>query len=100
MYYTNISFCLRGTCCYRDPNWCDQPTLQALKAKFNASMHRAADESFSLQETLDRLSESIADKVEELDNSEASIRKLSNQHCEEKNVRGFERRFSIVYSNC
>ncbi|KAL1915715.1 uncharacterized protein VTP21DRAFT_6474 [Calcarisporiella thermophila] len=63
-----------------------KPILQKLRVNFNTALHKTQEESFHLQDIVDRLSEQVSDKVEELSRLEGRVRHLTQQYTEEREV--------------
>ncbi|ORX94356.1 hypothetical protein K493DRAFT_203556, partial [Basidiobolus meristosporus CBS 931.73] len=61
-----------------------RPALMELRSNLNSSLHHTEDEAIVLQENLDRLTETVADKLDELKSMENRIQKLVTQHQDEK----------------
>ncbi|KAJ3078995.1 kinetochore-associated Ndc80 complex subunit ndc80, partial [Quaeritorhiza haematococci] len=61
-----------------------KPILNRLRANFNSAYHKAADDDIALQDKLDGLCETVAEKVEALAAIEKRIQKLGEQYNEEK----------------
>ena len=63
-----------------------QASLLKLRDGYNRTIHETQSTILEMQETLDRLTEVINDKVEELKGLEERIRKLNQQYNEDKEV--------------
>jgi kinetochore protein NDC80 len=63
-----------------------QGSLLKLRDGYNKTIHETQSAILELQETLDRLTEIINDKVEELKGLEDKIRKINQQYSEDKEV--------------
>ena len=61
-----------------------KPKLHKLRQTLGSQIHREQDEALKLQELLDRLSESLVDKREELEGIEARISSFMEQYQEAK----------------
>ncbi len=67
-----------------------QASLLKLRDGYNRTIHETQTIILEMQETLDRLTEVINDKVEELKGLEERIRKLNQQYNEDKEVCVFD----------
>lgn len=63
-----------------------QASLLKLRDGYNRTIHETQSAILELQETLDRVTEVINDKVEEVKSLEDRIRKLNHQYAEDKEV--------------
>ncbi|KAI8806344.1 HEC/Ndc80p family-domain-containing protein [Cladochytrium replicatum] len=63
-----------------------RPMLIKLKSHFNASAHRVHEDSMAVQESLDRLAETYAERMEEVHNIENQKRKEEELYKEEKQM--------------
>ena len=63
-----------------------KPTFNNLKIKFNNQLHKYEDDKIAIQEALDAMHWSIAQKTEELADIESQIQILSERYKEEKEV--------------
>ncbi|KAI8813565.1 HEC/Ndc80p family-domain-containing protein [Cladochytrium replicatum] len=63
-----------------------RPMLIKLKSHFNASAHRVHEDSMAVQETLDRLTETYAERMEEVHNIANQKRKEEDRYKDEKQM--------------